>query len=133
MIDQIKNIRARINKIWPDLEFIVFTDPIFYRPSLSDVRDLLLTTKIDQEKHIRNFRACEEFALKLLLASRERAEGFPHNWALGFVYGQSFKHVHGRHYCNIVDAQEGIFIIEPQTDEIREPSNGQDQINFMLM
>ena len=59
MIIQTNHIREQLNKIWPDLKFVVLSDPTYFQPTLQQLSDKLNEFKKLDYKFIPHLFACE--------------------------------------------------------------------------
>lgn len=130
-----KKIRDRIQKFWPNCRNVWLSDLEYQYPSRGDV-EMIVGLDHTERLTMRGYKFdCDDFALQLAAAvSRyvgENWEGQP--WPFGIVKGRRFQHLTEPHQCNICVLEKEIFIIEPQTDEIREASGIDDSIFFVGM
>ena len=132
MIAPTSSIRKRLKKAWPKLKFIMLTDPLFFRPPILKVREQL--NAFDPGEFIPNFRACEETAMEFMLQTRKLypPNGERINWAVGWVFALECKVTKERHFLNIVDAEEGLFLLDARIKQLWSPTD-EDQIAWLTM
>jgi hypothetical protein len=132
MIVGTASIRKRLKTAWPNLKFIMLTDPQFYRPRVLSVREQL--NAFDPGQFIANFRACEETAMEFMLKTRKLwpPNGEPVNWAVGWVFALECKVTTERHFLNLVDAEEGLFLVDARSKQIWSPSDA-DKVVWLVM
>ena len=138
-----KTIRKNIAEIWPDLQFIVLSDPQWKVPQITDVAKFLINAKTPERQFVPNLFACEEYAVSLLAEVRQHhvqqalVEGWPEkeqrNWPLGIVFGSMFQGQPREHWLNVCVCHEGVYIIEPQTAEYWLATPANDNILFLFM
>jgi hypothetical protein len=104
----------------PDREFLV--------PTLDEVESALKLTNVERLKFMDAINDCDDFALQLhaavnlLRAEQARNMEIPSDehipWAFGEAFGIQFQGEQYQHSCCIALTQKGIYLIEPQTDEM---------------
>lgn len=132
MIVPTAETRKRLKIAWPKLKFIMLTDPQFHRPPILSVREQL--DAFDPGEFIPNFRACEETAMEFMLMTRKLwpPNGALVNWAVGWVFALECKILKARHFLNIVDAEEGLFLIDARSKQIWSPID-EDKVVWLAM
>ena len=140
MIIQTNHIREQLNKIWPDLKFVVLSDPTYFQPTLQQLSDKLNEFKKLDYKYIKNLFECEEFALAFMTYCRStRAKEYNgsdprFNWPLGIVVGTKFNGELINHWiCICLVKDLGLLLIDPQDGAKWQPSKDRDNIYFLLM
>ena len=136
-------VRKDIAAIWPDLQFILLSDPAWWDPDVAEVQEFLQTSGIEKLPYIEGIHECEEFSLQLVAELRRRraekavAGMIPKNellnWPFGFVFGTRFAGRDLDHWMGITHTRQGLWLIEPQTDAIWTPSRDRDQVLFLFM
>lgn len=94
---------------------IYLSDRYYYLPSLEDIFDFLDGDETDKEHYVSEFHDCDDFSFRLMGQFHIKP------WsaiAIAIVWS-------GVHAYNlVVVTQEGVFLIEPQTDEVFRPDGG---------
>ena len=140
MIIQTDKIRMQLNKVWPDLQFIVLSDPTYFQPTLEQISEKLNEFKKINYKYIPKLFECEEFALAFMTYCRStRAKEYngsdpKFNWPLGIVVGTKFNGEDINHWvclCSVRDM--GLLLIDSQDGAKWKPLKDKDNIYFLLM
>lgn len=134
-------IREQIGVIWPDLQFLVLSDPEWWLPSAADLWSFLAAQP--DLPFVPHLYECEEQSLDTMAAQRRlhvkdylRSTGHTKqrlNWPLGIVCGTRFAGIDVDHWQNICVTRSGVRLVERQTKRIWPPDPAQDQIYFLLM
>ena len=135
-----EEIKKALSKLWPGLDFRLFTDGLWIAPTLADLEHFVF----DEYQPIatkENVFECEEMMDHIVNFRRENIEynnGQKYNWALGKIGGLSFEDYPGKHYRNICyTSDHGLMIVEPQPIEkenrIRKPNPKLDKIVWFRM
>ena len=129
-----KQLKQEVNNQFSSVGFQWVPDKSFITPTLDEVKDLVASTKVNTLTFIDAINDCDDFALQLHAAvNLHRAnaardmlipsdEHLP--WAFGEAFGLQFMGESYQHSLNICLTTEGIYLIEPQTDEIWLASAG---------
>lgn len=139
MIISSDKLREHFAGIWPDLKFIVLSDPAWAVPRMAQLQNWLQLSEAKKPPYIEHLFECEEFALKLVADQREQAAaelsklGIRYNWPLGIVFGTRFGGQKMDHWKNICLTDEGLVLIEPQTNAIAMPTLATDRVDFLIM
>ncbi|KJS29550.1 MAG: hypothetical protein VR64_20580 [Desulfatitalea sp. BRH_c12] len=138
-------IRSELGLMWPDLQFIVLSDPAWLPTDKAQLQAELdaCPRRPRGPIFIENLWACEENAIDLVLTVRKRrAEAAQRgeiptsqwfNRPLGFVAGTRFNGRDMNHFANICRTRAGWLMIEPQTHAIWTPRSDTDDIYFLFM
>jgi hypothetical protein len=134
MIVDYKEIRRRIQKLWPSCRNIWLSDPQYEYPPEEELRKLIAVDTTEQMP-MRDYQFdCDDFALQLSAAvSRLHGQSMEADnpWPFGQVMGREFKHIRAHHTCNICVLEDKIVLIEPQTDLIRIADSRKDKPFFV--
>ncbi|MDA8139530.1 MAG: hypothetical protein M0036_12845 [Desulfobacteraceae bacterium] len=136
-------IRAAVGSIWPDLKYIVLSDPDYIRPTMEELSQTLNALEVQRMPYIPLLFECEEFALGLMyevrkqhaqeaIAGRIAADRLL-NWPLGICAGTRFRGRDLDHWANVCLTTDGVRLIEPQNNTVWAPDAQNDQIYFLLM
>lgn len=131
-------ILAAINALWPELRGWVmglpgnvrFLDSKYERLTVSGYNGMLTASKTNLRHFMAEVGDCDDFA-EIVLAEIRKArwleavaagvkKGRTWPFAIGRCDG-NFHHVAGMHRMLIAYATDGLWLIEPQTDEIMAP------------
>jgi hypothetical protein len=133
-----KELRKELKKVWPQIGFMWVPDYRLWKPTLEQLRWAIAVSKVDRAKFLDDINDCDDFALQLnadikrMRAYDGEAGKIPkdqwHPWAFGEVFGTKFNGWSNAHSANICMCREGIYLIEPQTDEIWEAEPPDDII-----
>lgn len=119
-----KEIRKRLEGVFPDLRVPWLRDTEYDLPSLDEVRAFVERSKVDEYHFSGEDFDCDDFALQLHAEVKRE-----HHWAFGEAYGDRIKGVEERHNLNVFVADDGkVYLLEPQTDEIWRAEKGKDNI-----
>ena len=132
-----KEIKGRIQKLWPDCKNVWLSDLEYEYPVNIDIVKAVISQDHTDRLRFRNYTFdCDDFALQLA-ASVSRHVGMDSGigapWPFGRVKGRRFRHMGENHDCNICLLEDMIYIIEPQTDEVFEASATKDKPFFIGM
>lgn len=128
-------IRNQIHAIWPDLEFIILTDPEWQGMTLSEFREWDLL--IPRPDFVKNKFECEEFSGHFVFCQREmdsiiNQDGL--NIPIGFVWGRKFQIINRSHYCCIgFTSDAGPILLERQNGKMWIPDKDKDDVQFLFM
>ena len=117
-----KDLRKRLEKIWPNLKHVWLTDRMYYLPTYEEVRKVVANQNTKKYKWKTNVLECEEFSLFLhsdLKKETSNNELYKYTWAFGEAIGLNFDNGEkGPHKLNICITDNNIYLIEPQTFQI---------------
>ena len=133
-----KELRNELKVIWPAIGFMWVPDYNLWKPSHQEMVDAIEKSTVNRAKFLDDINDCDDFALQLnadikrLRAFDAEAGKVPNDqwcpWAFGEVFGTMFKGWPGAHSANICVCREGIYLIEPQTDDIWPADGPPDDI-----
>ena len=132
-----KEIRDRIQKLWPDCKNVWLSDLEYEYPKNIDVVTAVVSRDHTDRLRFRNYTFdCDDFSLQLA-ASVSRHIGMNPNierpWPFGRIKGRAFQHLAENHDCNICLLENEIYLIEPMTDEFFIASATEDKPFFVGM
>jgi hypothetical protein len=143
MLIQSAVVRKEIKAVWSSQRFLVLSDTDWLLPEKDEVQNTIREVAVDRMPFVNRLFECEEFALMLVARVREHraklamAGDLPktqwRNWPLGCVGGTRFKGETVDHWINICLTKQGLFLIEPQTNEMWVPTESGDKIIFLFM
>ena len=123
-----KQLKELVSEQFPTLGFQWVPDKEFIIPTLAEVQAVIESTHVERLKFMDAINDCDDFALQLHAAvNLHRAEQarkmeIPSDqhvpWAFGEAFGIMFQGERYQHSCNVAAVEEGVFLIEPQTDEM---------------
>jgi len=113
-----------------------------------DIKDFLAQSDLDKQRFIEHKQDCDDFALQLHAEAKryfvkrsvmdnlsvegaERVLEYP--LAFGECFCTKFDRVTAPHNANIAVCEEGVFLIEPQTDAIHKGHPKNDQVLIVRM
>jgi len=145
-----KEIEKQLQIIWPKLELdknIWLADSEYWMPKRKDVEELLKASWVDKKKYIQSTWDCDNYALYLMAECHYLVAGLVWSelikkedalpWAFGECWGYfnvNWNEIVRKHAINIVLTEDdGILLIEPQTDEIWIPERKKDSIHYVRM
>lgn len=136
-----EQIRKALRGVWPNIQFVWLQDRIYIMPSISVIEGILLSSGICALRFNGELMDCDDYALLANAhVKRQRidvSDSLTSEDNFHFSFGEAFGDlVRGQetpHTCNVVLAQEGLFLIEPQTYEYWEPKVGLDNILIVKM
>lgn len=138
MIMNYKEVRDRIRRLWPMLNYVWLRDKEYECPKLDDIVTMLVDSSIE----ILSFRDyifdCDDFSLQLsAFVSRyigSKDSGWKRPWPFGQVMLRKFQGKQELHNINIcVTAYGSVYLIEPQTDEVWKADPRKDEPFFIVM
>lgn len=97
--------------------------------SAKDLADLVKENSVKNEAYMTRQQACEEFSLFLVADIRRyryKTDPNGYNRPIGIVFGNMHNEVAENHYWNIALTTDGIYGVEPQTDEIWKMTEATD-------
>lgn len=110
--EELKNLTKEIG-----IKDFDIADSYYFSVPLAVIEEILANNSINRMEYINESRDCDDFAL--MLAGHFSQAYSPHP-AIGIIHGMCG--ING-HAWNAVLADEGIYYIEPQTDEIARPKD----------
>jgi len=135
MITSYKQIKNYIQKLWPNCRNIWLSDLEYEFPTRDQLESVIArdhTERLDMRGYQFD---CDDFALQLSAAVNlyhgqqdQRSEA---PWPFGQIMGRKFKGKKQSHTCNICVLEDGVLLIEPQTDEIWEADPDDDDPYFI--
>ena len=124
-----EEIRGILKQTWPDLtdDRIWPRDPEYKTLTISKLEEIIKACSVkDQYEYIEGGFDCDDFALQFKAAVRRYQydeeirntdETNMVSWAIAECLGMRFKGQDGNHNPNLSITDQGVIIIEPQTDE----------------
>ena len=123
-----KGLRAELKNKFPTISFMWVPDYNLWKPTLAEMKAAIKLSEVDRARFLDDINDCDDFALQLN-ADIKRMRAFDgeagkipkdqwYPWAFGEVFGTKFNGWPLGHSANICLCQEGIFLIEPQNDQI---------------
>jgi hypothetical protein len=133
---QRNNIQDGINTVWGENVQIVLPDSAFYSMSISSLRSFLTQDQTDRLQYQQNRMDCDDFAM-ILSGNLRRweydIEHTTHSFFFCIAYGPHKINQDSFHAFNLVwTLEEGLRIVEPQTDEIVSPKEYSYYIDFVM-
>lgn len=136
-----EQIRKVVRAVWPNIGFIWLADTIYLRPPIATIEGLLVASKVHDLKFNGELMDCDDYALQAnAFVKRNRIElsdtlPMDENYHLAFgeAFGPMVRGLETPHTLNICVAEEGVFLVEPQTYEYWHPQQGLDEILLMKM
>ena len=130
MLISSNDIRTALRGIWPKLQFIWLPDTIYIKPTIKEIEDLIIKSGVFKLRFNGELMDCDDYALlENAYVKRNRidiSDNLPANESYHFAFGEAFgsmvRGLDTPHTLNICIAQEGIFLIEPQTCEYWQPT-----------
>lgn len=133
-----ERLRMKLQKLWSDLTMIWPTDPIYEPMTLILLREVVQACSIAHMEFAGTVWDCDNFALQLHATVQKyqynqmkkgAASKIP--WAFGECLGTMFRGREEDHAINICITDEGIYLIEPQTNEIWKANKREDNPFFV--
>lgn len=140
----------KLHKLWPDLIAdydggnLWIADSDYWLITEDELKWVVKESPINEYRFVNEGFDCDDFALlfhshvvemryeEILMNNRDAKKWYP--WALGQVWGTKFQGKKTTHAINIcLTKDEGIMLIEPQTDEIWKADPEQDEVFFIRM
>jgi len=114
--------------------YLVLRDNEYTVPKLEEVKKLLKETFFEKYQYRAESFDCDDFALILDAFVKQEAykQGWKRSWTFGQAYGIFPDFSPEFHARNIVLVKEGLYLVEPQLDEVRT-INAKDVINICWM
>jgi hypothetical protein len=129
-------IREQVKAIWPGIKFQWMTDEKFSIVPLQDIKNFLAQSDLDKAEFIDHKQDCDDFALQLHAEAKRyfvKNADLEKPLAFGEVFCTKFDRVTTPHNANMAICEEGIYLIEPQTDVIRKGHPKNDQVLIVRM
>lgn len=122
-------IRTILRETWPGIQFIWLQDRTYIKPSIKEIESLLIASGVSKLRFNGELMDCDDYAL-LANAHVKRSridmgDSLSAEESFHYSFGEAFgDHIRGMetHTANICLAQEGLFLIEPQTYEYWHPT-----------
>ena len=128
-----KELRHALLESFPNA-YLIIRDTAYRVPALEEVKRLLKETFIEEYQYRANSFDCDDYAL--ILDAFVKQEGYKQGWSLPWTFGQVYgvfpDYSPEFHARNIILTTDGLYLIEPQLDEVRG-INVQDVINICWM
>lgn len=138
MLRTSEELERRAKRIWPNLYHKWLSDRVYWSPSYEDFANVVAAQDVRDLPFREKYCECEEFARLLhssvsrhlideanvqLAAGLDLPDRLAYSWAFGRAKGMNFPQVaKGKsHDLIVVDLEEGIRLLEPQTYQIWEP------------
>jgi hypothetical protein len=129
-----QTVRRLMAQVWPELKFIILSDPQWQAPTQGEVLAALDAYAPRRRHYRQGVYECEEFAIDFMAFCRRiNAQNADHNWPLGVVCGTRFKSEYMDHWANVCVSDDGLWLIEPQTGGVWAAKPVQDQVYFAMM
>ena len=128
-------IREIIKAQWPDIQFVWMQDRFYDKPSIKGIEGLLISSGVAKLRPDGELMDCDDYALLANAYIKKFCIDTPtakFQVSFGEAFGTRFRGVDNIHTLNICLAQEGLFLIEPQTYEYWQPSK-KDSILIVKM
>jgi len=133
------DIRTILRKVWPEIQFIWLQDKTYVKPLIKDIEDLVIKSEIFKLRFNGELMDCDDYALlenayvkrRRIDISDSLSANDSFHVTFGEAFGDSIKGLEN-HTLNICIAQEGVFLIEPQTCESWQPTKN-DNILIVKM
>jgi len=131
-------IEDEINDLWRASAYVASSDDYYWTPTRKEVETLIADAFISDYIYIKELMDCDDFALILhafVVQTRNQIvrEGkIPleeqYAWPFGEIWLTHFQGVATPHGMNfVVTSDEGLLLVEPQTDQIFVPSSVSDR------
>lgn len=133
-----EQLRMVLQNKWSNLFMIWPTDPVSKQMSLSLLKDVVEACSVAHLDFTGTVWDCDNFALQLHAKVQKyqydqlktgKAGNVP--WAFGECMGTKFKGRTEDHAINISLTDEGIYLVEPQTNEIWKADKTKDSPFFV--
>jgi len=133
---QASEIRKMTKALWPEIGFQWLTDKKFSVPKLEQLKAFLSISELDKQEFIDHAQDCDDFALQLHAEAKRyfvQKEELKYPLAFGECFATRWAGFKKKHNANICVCEDGIYLIEPQTDEIRKANSKTDNILIVRM
>jgi hypothetical protein len=118
-----KTIREKFHQVFPNLQFVWAPDLFYMIPGIEELMQLVIATKVAAMRSDGELIDCDDYALQANAKIKEQRIGMAnslspdesYHWAFGEAFGDKFNRLELEHTLCICCAQQGVFIIEPQT------------------
>lgn len=140
MIATSKNLKKTIRELW-NIRDVWMTDRDFYLLSSEQLKEIAKINSVAHKKFIPKIRECEEFSINLLSKIRDyqavcyecSSMGKAHsNWCVGLCIGTKYMGKKKNHTVIIAICTDGVFFVDPQTDQMWKAKKGKDDIFFCI-
>jgi hypothetical protein len=130
-----------IRGVWPGIQFNWLPDGTYLLPKLAEVEALVVQSRVAAIQFNGELMDCDDYALLLhsfvkrhrisLSESLSAAESY--HWAFGEAFGRKLNRIETPHSVNIFLAEEGLYLLEPQTYETWKASAANDDVLIVKM
>lgn len=116
MTTSASNIRAAIRELWPRIALLWLPDGTYERPAIADVIAALQASGVATIEKRGELWDCDDYALAANYQIKRHclANGVENPWAFGECFCSKLKGREVNHTLNILHAQNGLWLIEPQ-------------------
>jgi len=141
-----KEIREKLQSVWPDLEEVWLWDTTYWTPNPEAVEDARRASKVPTMDFINEFNDCDNFALQFLAECRRKRyfqwkegnlpEDQKFTMTIGYIFGDQFRGVGKVHAANIALCNDGDFYIldlTPQENRMWKVDPKNDNPLFVFM
>ena len=115
--------------------YLMISDEQYYCPTMDEVKEIIKKNTIDRIQYTDEVFDCDDYALALKYHFIKQAytdKHRKHPYCMGMVMGNILEDI--PHAINFVITNTlELFLIEPQTDEILQPTKLDREIYFMYM
>jgi hypothetical protein len=141
MIISAEAIREIVRSTCPSVQFIWMQDGFYVQPKLSDALAAATASGIAHLRFNGELMDCDDYALLLNAYMKKRridlgdsipaSESF--HWAFGEAFGNRFNGLDEEHTLNIMLAEDGLLLLEPQTYVHWTPTQNKDSVLIVKM
>ncbi len=133
-----ERLRMALNGLWPNLQMIWPTDPNYEVVPVKKLKEILNKCSVSGLTFMGDVWDCDNFALQLHAKVQKHqydevlfgtASKTP--WAFGECLGTRFRGDEINHAINISITDNGVYLIEPQTNEIWKADKTSDKPYFI--
>ena len=138
-----KELKHKFLDQFPTLGFQGVRSESFWMPTLESLKEALELTEVDRQIFLPDVRDCDFFSLALnfrikeLIAAKAEHGEIPRDEWMPWAFGEAFciktKGQQGSHSLNVCMTTRGIYLIEPQTDQIWQPDKDDDLVLLIWM
>ena len=131
-----QKIKDQLRQKWPIISFMWLPDKTYWMPTIKEVRDTVSKCQIHKAMIFKDDIAdCDDFALQLHAEVKRlcNTAGLGVHWPFGEAFGLKWQGLVEQHTANIAVTLTGIYLIEPQTNEIWQADSNKDQILLVKM
>ncbi|MCK9597414.1 MAG: hypothetical protein M0R06_00160 [Sphaerochaeta sp.] len=136
MIITSEALRKALKKIWPDLEFMLLSDPEWDSPTRKELEDFI--SRVQKPGRVDHVWECEEYAFNLMVEQRREhskvSSKDDYNWPLGAAWVDKYRGEDLNHVVNIcLTSDKGIILADHQADAIWIPDSSGDNVYSVIM